>query len=116
MLLLRLFVRYRGDGTSRSDAAAPSGVRSRVTTTRLRKKCPDCGKRGNWPKQLVEDPCEDCTRIRLHHDAIRADFYKRCTNVKAGADMCHPTRPPMCPSCVEYFASDTHAFFTRPRR
>jgi hypothetical protein len=77
-----------------------------------RKWCPDCGKRGNWPKQLVEDPCEKCAAIRLHHDAIRADFYSRCTNNHA----CHPSNAkPMCPTCTEYFNGEAHAFFTRPR-
>lgn len=84
-----------------------------ATPKRLRKKCPDCGTRGNWPKTLHVDTCPDCTSLRLKHDAIRKAFYDRCT----GADkMCHPTRPPMCSSCEEYFASPTHAFFESLRR
>jgi hypothetical protein len=88
---------------------------ARAHKPRLRKWCPDCGKRGNWHKTLHEDPCPECSAIRLHHDWIRADFHKRCTNVMAGRDMCHPTRPPMCAVCTKYFASDTHKFFTRSR-
>lgn len=78
--------------------------------TRLRKKCSDCGKRGNWSKVIIGDPCPECTAVRLRHDAIRRGFFEKCTAGTPG-QMCHPTRPPMCPSCAEYFASETHRFF-----
>ena len=56
----------------------------------------------------------ECSAIRLKHDSIRADFYKRCTNVHAGRNICDAAS--RCPVCTEYFASETHKFFTRPRR
>jgi hypothetical protein len=81
---------------------------------RLRKKCSDCGKRGNWPKATVDDPCPECMAVRRGHEAIRQGFIERCTgggNVPRGT--CHPTRPPVCPSCTEYFASETCRFFLK---
>lgn len=76
---------------------------------RLRKRCRDCGKRGNWPKKLVWDTCEDCTALRLRHDAIRATFFERC-ELNVGR-MCDPQAVQICSSCAEYFASETHMFF-----
>lgn len=77
-----------------------------ATAAPNRKKCPDCGKRGNWPKQLSPiDPCPECTAKRLHQDAIRKKFYDRCPNHLR----CEPRES--CPVCVEYFSSPTHAFF-----
>jgi len=89
--------------------ASTSSVCLVAVTTRLRKKCMDCGTRGNWPKTLLVNTCPKCTEIRLHHDSIRRGFHDKCTG--AGIGMCHPTESPMCPTCAEYFASDTHEFF-----
>jgi hypothetical protein len=63
---------------------------------------------------LAGDWCPECTRVRLQHDSIRMQFYDKCNRVRGvrGNLMCHPTDPPLCPSCVEYFAGATHHFFT----
>lgn len=83
----------------------------RFVATRLRKKCIDCGQRGNWPKTLIVDTCPECTRTRLHHDGIRRRYFDQCANRADDKLRCHPSRPPMCSSCEEYYASETHAFF-----
>ena len=71
-----------------------------------RKKCPDCGKRGNWPKTIVGDSCEECSAIKKRRHALAKEAYDRCSK-RAGGGMgaCHPSTPPMCASCTEYFAN-----------
>jgi hypothetical protein len=68
------------------------------------KTCPDCGRRGTWPKTIALDTCEKCTGIRLRHDAIRRSFYDRCP-ARGACD-------PFCAACTEYRATDTYQFFT----
>jgi hypothetical protein len=75
---------------------------------RLRKKCGDCGTRGNWPKTLIIDTCPECTSLRLKHDVIRKQYYDQCIKTGSakgcsGADKCE--------SCTKYFASASHTFF-----
>jgi hypothetical protein len=84
-----------------------------VAGTRLRKKCEDCGKRGNWPKRIILDTCPECTSERLKHDAIRQQAYRNCVKRDDPPRMgvCQPGEGPQCEACKEYFSSDTHKFW-----
>lgn len=87
-----------------------------AATPRLRKKCPDCQKRGNWPKKIIIDTCEECTSERLNHDAIRKEFYDNCVRREGPGKrmgVCQPGEGEQCESCKKYFASETHAFWIR---
>lgn len=85
-----------------------------VAGTRLRKKCGDCGTRGNWPKKIILDTCPECTSERLKHDAIRKQFYDRCVKREGPGNrlgVCQPGKGSQCEACKEYFSSATHKFW-----
>lgn len=79
--------------------------------TRLRKKCPDCGTRGNWPKKILNDCCPECTSKRKHHAEIQRQFHERCERVQDGKHVCSASSKDKCASCVEYYRSDTRRFW-----
>lgn len=82
-----------------------------VATTRLRKTCPDCGKRGNWPKKIVNNACPECTTKRKHHAVVQKEFYDNCERVQSGKLMCGASSKSKCDSCAAYFKSDTYKFW-----
>ncbi len=100
-----------------------SRCRLRRVMATPRKTCSDCGKRGNWPKQLIGDQCEECVAERRRHDAILQDFREKCTGHArvegqsgAARRLCDPENPPVCASCTEYFNSEDHRYFVKRYR